>query len=177
MSSIGFFMKKLAGIFLLMLASSLALSAEFKKEQDCVVGAQVTDRQNKTGTVTSVSKSMCRVKLDDGKETSYLFWMLRPAGTSAVTSDRLVSGTYMCYSSAGNTLNYMFMDIVIDGPTSYRDKQGTKGSYKLDEATGKIVFESGPLTTANAKLLAGPKIGLNMSGGRVFNTTCGLKKR
>ncbi|MGZ8230877.1 MAG: hypothetical protein ACXWUS_14665, partial [Burkholderiales bacterium] len=62
------------------------------------------------------------------------------------------------------------------GPTSYRDKQGKQGRYKLDAASGTIVFETGPLTKANAKLLAGPKIGLNMSGGSFFNTTCSLKK-
>jgi hypothetical protein len=54
--------------------------------------------------------------------------------------------------------------------------RANKGTYKLDDSTGKIVFESGPLTKANAKLLAGPKIGLNMNGGSFFNTTCSLKK-
>jgi hypothetical protein len=66
-----------------MLCCAPAIAAEFKKEQDCVVGAKVADRQGRTGTVTSVSGGMCRVKLADGKETSTLFWMLRPAGTSA----------------------------------------------------------------------------------------------
>ncbi len=159
-----------------MLVCTLAISAEFKKEQDCVVGAKVTNRQNKTGTVMSVSGGMCRLKLDDGKETSTLFWMLRPAGAAVEATDKLVKGVYPCYSLSGTTLNYLFMDIQIDGPAAYRDKKGNKGSYKLEAATGKIVFESGPLTKANAKLLPGPKIGLNMTGGSFFNTTCSLKK-
>ncbi len=169
-------MKKLALAFVLMLTCPLAMSAEFKKEQDCVVGAKVTNRQNKTGIVTSVSGGMCRLKLVDGTQTSHLFWMLRPAGASAEAADKLVPGVYPCYSLSGTALNYMFMDIQIDGPTTYRDKKGSKGSYKLEQATGKIVFESGPLTKANAKLLSGPKIGLNMDGGSFFNTTCSLKK-
>lgn len=169
-------MKKLFIALFLVLACPLAAAAEFKKEQDCVVGAKVTNRQNKTGTVVSVSGGMCRIKLDDGTQTSTLFWMLRPAGATAEATDKLVNGVYPCYSLSGNTLNYMFMDIQIDGPTAYRDKKGNKGSYKLDPATGKIVFESGPLAKANAKLLPGPKIGLNMTGGSFFNTTCSLKK-
>jgi len=168
--------KKLSIACLLMLWSALGIAAEFKKAQDCVVGAKVTDRQNRSGTVTSVSGGMCRVKLDGGKEISTLFWMLRAAGTSTAATEKLVKGIYPCYSLSGSTLNYTFMDIQIDGPTAYRDKQGYKGTYKLDEGTGKIVFESGPLTKANAKLLAGPRIGINMNGGSFFNTTCSLKK-
>lgn len=156
--------------------SAAVAAAEFKKEQDCVVGARVTDRENRTGTVTSVSGGMCQVTLENETKRGYLFWMLRPAGTSSAASDKLVKGVYPCYSSTGGTLNYMFMDIQIDGPDSYRDKKGNKGKYRLDPASGNIVFESGPLTKARARLLAGPKIGLNMDGGNFFNTTCSLKR-
>jgi hypothetical protein len=38
------------------------------------------------------------------------------------------------------------------------------------------VFSSGPLREASAKLLVGPRMGLNMNGGSFYNTTCGLKK-
>lgn len=166
--------------FLLLITLGLwcaaSAAAEFKKEQDCSVGSRVTDRQNRTGTVVSVSSSMCKYKLDDGSERSTLFWMLRPAGSTTGTTDKLVAGNYPCYSLSGTTLNYAFMDVRIDGPTAYRDKSGNKGSYKLDPATGKITFESGPLMKANAKLLDGPKIGLNMNGGSFFNMTCSLKK-
>ncbi len=68
------------------------------------------------------------------------------------------------------------MDIQIDGPDTYRDKNGNKGKYQLDAKTGKIVFTSGPLQQASGKLLAGPKIGLNMTGGSFYNTVCGLKQ-
>ena len=169
-------MRNLAIAALLLIVNSLGVAAEFKQEKDCVIGAKVADRQNRAGTVVSVSGGMCRVKLDDGKEISTLFWMLRPAGSSTAPDNKLVTGVYPCYSLAGSTLNYMFMDIQIDGPTAYRDKKGTRGTYKLDEGTGNIVFESGPLTKAKAKLLQGPKIGLNMDGGSFFNTTCSLKK-
>ena len=164
-----------AGV-MVVLASTPVAAAEFTKEQDCVVGAKVTDRENRTGTVTSVSGGMCQVALENGTRRGYLFWMLRAAGPGAVAGDKLVNGVYPCYSSTGGTLNYMFMDIQIDGPDSYRDKKGNKGKYRLDPASGSIVFESGPLTKARARLLAGPGIGLNMDGGNFFNTTCSLKK-
>lgn len=169
-------MRKLLVAFLLALACAPALPAEFKKEQDCVPGAKVTNRQDKTGTVVSASGGMCRIRFDDGSQASHMFWMLRPAGAAIQAADKLVNGVYPCYSLSGTTLNYMFMDIQIDGPSAYRDKKGNRGTYKLEPATGKIVFESGPLTKANAKLLPGPKIGLNTTGGRFFNTTCSLKK-
>jgi len=151
-------------------------AAEFKSARECVPGAKVQTRQNKTGTITGVDRSMCQVQFADGSKTSTLFWMLRAAGSSAAATGKLVPGTYPCYSSAAGTLNYLFMDIVIEGPDSYRDKSGKPGTYRHDAATGKIVFSSGPLAKANAKFFDGPRIGLNMNGGNFFNTTCGLKK-
>jgi len=153
------------------------VAAEFKSAKECVPGAKVQTRQNKTGTITAVERGgMCQVQFADGSKTSTLFWMLRAAGSSAAATGKLVPGTYPCYSSTGGTLNYLFMDIVIDGPDSYRDKSGKGGKYRHDAASGKIVFSSGPLAKANAKFLNGPRIGLNMNGGSFFNTTCGLKK-
>ena len=163
-------MKSLLGIALL-LSAACAQAAEFKKIDECKPGAKVADRQNKTGTIAGVSNGMCDVRLDDGGKRSYLHWMLRPAGASAVTADKLVNGVYKCYHSGG----YSFIDIHIDGPSSYRDKNGKSGRYALDAGTGRIVFESGPLKEASAKLFNGPKIGLNMTGQNVYNTTCGLK--
>jgi hypothetical protein len=149
-----------------------ALAQEFKKEADCVVGSKVADRKNQVGTVKSVKSSMCTVQLENGKEQSYLFWMLRKAGDRVETTDKLVNGVYQCYHSGG----YAFIDIHIQGPDTYADKKGVKGRYKLDPASNKIVFESGTLTQANAKLLAGPKIGMNANGGSFYSLTCGLKK-
>lgn len=151
-------------------------AAEFKSPKECVVGGKVQNRQNQTGTVTKVNGSMCEFQLADGKKVSDLFWMLRVAGSTVASGAKLVQGTYPCYSLSGTTLNYMFMDIIIDGADSYRDKSGNKGKFRVDAAGGKMTFESGPLSKANAKVMDGPRIGINMNGGNFFNTTCSLKK-
>ena len=169
-------------------------AAEFKKAEDCVAGLRVIDREGRSGTVSGANGSTCKVKRDDtGKDDYYIFWMLRTAdgkggspaqvkaGKSAAVApagrsgNSLPTGLYPCYSLAGATLNYAFIDIRIDGPDRYRDKQGAAGRYVLKD-DGRIVFESGPLAKATAKLLAGPRIGLNMDGGSFYNTSCSLKK-
>ena len=67
-------------------------AAVFTKEQDCIPGMKVVDREKKTGTVVSVSRRMCRVLLDEtGTERSYLFWTLRAAGASRSTDDKPAS--------------------------------------------------------------------------------------
>ena len=149
---------------------------EFKSVNDCVVGAKVKNRKDQTGKIVSVSNGMCKVALDGtAEQTSYLFWMLRPAdGAANEPADKLVSGTYKCYSLTGGTLNYMFMDVKITGPDTYQDKQGAGGKYRLQGS--KIIFDGGPFAKANAALLNGPKIGMNMNGGSFFNTTCSLAK-
>lgn len=158
-------------------ASKSVAAGPLKSLSDCVSGIRVTDRQGRSGTVVSANGSMCTVKLDEsGKESSYIFWMLRTEGSgSGPSGDSLVAGTYKCYSLAGATLNYMFMDVRIQSTTRYQDQDGRAGSYRL-EAGGKIVFESGPFATANAKLLPGPKIGMNQNGGSFFNTSCSLQR-
>ncbi|HEY1102186.1 MAG TPA: hypothetical protein VGE70_02080 [Burkholderiaceae bacterium] len=151
-------------------------AAEFKNVSQCAIGAHVTDRQNKSGVVVAVDGTLCKVKLDESDKTeSRIFWMLRPGGASVQSDDRLVPGIYPCYSLAGGVLNYAFIDIHILSANAYRDKAGAKGTYRIGPA-GKIFFENGPLAAANAKLLAGPRIGLNMNGGSFFNTSCTLKK-
>jgi hypothetical protein len=134
---------------------------------------QVQDRKGRQGVVTGVSSGSCKVRFPgEQKDDSYLHWMLRPAGSSQVTDDKLVKGVYKCYHSGG----YAFIDIHIDGPANYRDKNGKAGRYSVDGKTGKVVFESGPLKDVNAMLFNGPKIGLNMNGQNTYMTTCGLKK-
>lgn len=166
-------MKIIFVVVLLCAGSWNAVAAEFKKIDECVVGQKVADRKDRTGVITGVSNGMCKVKFEgEAKESSLLHWMLRPAGASKVTADKLVNGVYKCYHSGG----YAFIDIHIDGPNTYRDKNGKAGRYSLDASTGKIVFESGTLKPASAKLFNGPKIGLNMTGQNVYNTTCGMKK-
>lgn len=67
-------------------------AAEFKSARECVPGAKVQTRQNKTGTITGVDRSMCQVQFADGSKTSTLFWMLRAAGSSATATGKLVPG-------------------------------------------------------------------------------------
>ena len=154
----------------------MGAAAEFKSVDECVTGERVANRRNEVGKITGVSNGMCKVQLDgSGREITSMHWMLRPQSDGAqAVADKLVNGTYKCYSLAGSTMNYMFMDVRITGPSSYEDKNGAKGTYKTQGS--RIVFENGPLMKANAAVLTGPKIGLNMNGGSFFNTTCSISK-
>jgi len=58
----------------------------------------------------------------------------------------------------------------ITGKSTY-ESEGKRGTYRV-EASGKIVFESGPFATFNSKVLSGGRIGLNLSGGTFYNMTC-----
>jgi hypothetical protein len=169
-----------------------AWAAEFTKASDCVVGKRVLNRDNQAGVIIKAEGSSCQVKLDATGKTDYnIFWMLRPEaakGKTAATkpsadkstnqpatlAGELAKGKYACYMLAGGTLNYAFIDIHIDSASRYRDKSGKSGTYSID-ATQKIVF-TGPLASANAKLLPGQRIGLNMNGGNFFNTSCSMKR-
>ncbi|MGQ0622721.1 MAG: hypothetical protein ACT4QA_22930 [Panacagrimonas sp.] len=163
-------------VLLLVGATETTLAQEFTKESQCVVGVRVVDREGNIGEIVELNNGMCKVRKDaDGKTRSYMHWYLRPAGASAQTSDKLGKGLYQCYTLAGGVTNYAFIDIRIDGSDEYRDKSGKSGKYRLEDS-GKIVFESGPLTEANAKLMAGPRIGLNMDGGNFYNITCSPRK-
>jgi len=111
------------------------------------------------------------VRLDDGTEAYYLFWMLHYAGTSAETNDKLVPGVYKCYAGG----NYTFMDLVVTGPNTYTSA-GESGRYHV-MPTRDIVFESGSLAKYRAHLLDGPSIGLNSNGDSFYGTTCDLDKK
>ncbi len=163
----------LAGIIL----SGASMATEFKKASDCVVGQRVINRDNQAGVIVSADGSSCRVKLDaTGKIDYNIFWMLRPEGKAgkAVAPGKLAAGLYECYMLAGTQLNYMFIDIRIDGAGGYADKSGARGSYKMLDS-GKISF-TGPLAKANGKLMPGGDIGLNMDGSTLYNTTCSKGK-
>ena len=154
-----------------------AMATEFKKASDCVVGQRVLNRDNQAGVIVSADGSSCRVKLDaTGKIDYNIFWMLRPEGKEgkAAAPGSLASGLYQCYMLAGTQLNYMFIDIRIDGAGGYVDKSGARGSYKMQDG-GKISF-TGPLSKVNAKLMPGGGIGLNMDGASLYNTTCSKSK-
>lgn len=168
--------KALLVVLALCASAALASGAEFKSPSECIAGKRVSDRRGQTGKVTKVNGSMCSVLWDStGKDVATLFWMLRPEGESQAAAGKLVNGVYKCYSLAGTTLNYMFLDVRITGPNRYEDQKGNAGDYSI-EPSGKLLFSSGPLQKANGKVLSGTKIGLNMNGGTFFNTTCSLKK-
>jgi hypothetical protein len=93
--------------------------------------------------------------------------------SSASAGGDLPAGKYACYMLSGNTLNYAFIDIHIESSSRYSDGKGKSGTYKI-AADDKITF-TGPLASANAKLLPGPRIGLNMNGGSFYNTSCSKK--
>lgn len=169
-------MHKIMAVLLLAGAAEAAVAAEFSKASQCVAGVRVVDREGNKGVVVELNNGMCKVRKDaDGQTRFYMHWYLRPAGASAQTSDTLSKGMYQCYTLAGGMTNYAFIDIRIDSANTYRDKSGKSGKYRL-EASGKIVFESGSLAAANAKLMAGPRIGLNMDGGSFYNITCSPKR-
>jgi hypothetical protein len=160
-------------IGMILLGSTAAAQCDvFKSADQCKVGKRVADKENKTGTITGIDRymSLCHVRLDNGTENYYLFWMLRDQGASAETSDRLVPGTYQCYQSG----RYTFMDMKITGPNTY-SSAGSSGRFHV-EPSRKIVFESGSLAKYHAHLLAGPSIGLNASSDSFWATTCDLKK-
>lgn len=159
-----------------LMSVSCTLSAqEFSKKEQCVAGVRVVDREGNAGEIVGINNGLCEVRKDDGKNRSYMHWYLRPAGASAKPTDELAEGLYSCYTLVGGTTNYAFIDIRIISDDEYEDKNGDSGDYRLEDS-GKIVFESGSLKRANAKLMAGPRIGLNMDGGSFYNITCSPKK-
>ncbi len=171
--------------------SNNAFAAAFTKASECVVGTRVVNRDNQAGVIVSADGSSCRVKLDSTGKIDYnIFWMLSPEGSgggatppgtaaakgsgksAAGNTEGLPAGIYKCYMLVGSTLNYAFIDIHITGTNRYRDKSGKAGTYTVG-AADKITF-TGPLASANAKLLPGLRIGLNMNGGNFYNTSCSM---
>lgn len=154
------------------LFSSSAIAEEFKNPSQCAPGLQVLHRNGQQGVVLKVDDGFCKVRLPNGTTESWLFWMTRKSGSSALTSDKLTPGKYQCYSGS----NYLFMDIHIRSGGIYADRTGKTGTFKLDPATNKITFASGPLKGAGSLLLAGPRIGLNFNQSNFYNTTCSLAR-
>ncbi len=161
-------MRSLLAAFLM--ATAPLAAAEFRSVKECVPGAAVQDRENLTGQIVAVERGMCKVKLaKGGKVTAYMPWMLRAAGASAETDDQLKVGEYVCYvgeQAAGG--------MRIPALGSY-ESDGKRGTYRV-EPSRKIVFESGPFFEYHAKLLAGPRIGMNLNGGTFYNLTCDPKR-
>lgn len=158
--------------WVLLAACSPAAAQEFKTSDECKPGMAVMNRQNLQGTVVAIDGSYCKTRWSDGTQSTSFAWMLRPAGATSNTTDKLVTGVYPCYSGS----NYLFMEVRIDGPEAYQDGKGSKGKYQLDSNTQEIRFLSGPYKEVKAKLLAGPRIGMNMTGGSYYSVTCSPKK-
>jgi hypothetical protein len=174
-------------LVLLFVFGQKAMAQEFKSAADCVVGKRVVTREKQAGVIVKADGSSCQVKLDSTGKIDYnIFWMLKAeassgqsgkssaqAASSASAAGDLPAGKYPCYMLAGNTLNYAFIDIHIESSSRYKDGKGKSGTYKIGP-DNKITF-TGPLASANGKLLSGPRIGLNMNGGNFYNTTCSKK--
>lgn len=150
-----------------------AAAQEFTKPDQCVPGMKVAHRNGSVGTMVGYeSHGLCRVQLADGQVERWMFSMTRPAGAGTQTADKLVVGKYPCYTGS----NYLFMDLVIRSADGYEDGKGSRGTYRLDPATQKITFASGPFKDMHGKLLPGPRVGLNANGSNFYNTTCSLAK-
>lgn len=143
---------------------------------NCVMGAQVTDRKGKTGTVVKMDgKNSCYVQFaGEAKPHYYMQWMLTPAGKTreqVAGSGALAKGTYSCWAAGGIAGT---MKLTISGGSSYAGN-GKGGSYKYEEASQKIQFTSGPYDGMYGKRLAPSKIGISSRPGGPWMTTCDLK--
>jgi hypothetical protein len=158
---------------LIAVAGSMALPAE---ASNCVMGAQVTDRKGRTGTVVKMDgKNSCHVQFaGGGKPELYLQWQLTPAGKTReqlAGSGALPKGNYSCWAAGGIAGT---MKLTISGTSSYAGN-GKGGSYRYDEASQKIEFTSGPWGGMYGKRLAPSKIGVSSRPGGPWMTTCDLK--
>jgi hypothetical protein len=167
--------RRLGMILGLMAAGWAALPAQ---ASNCVVGAQVTDRKGRAGTVVKMdgqNKNSCYVQFaGGGKPEMYLQWQLTPAGKTReqmAGGGALPGGTYSCWAAGGIAGT---MKLSISGSTSYAGN-GKGGSYKYDEASQKIQFTSGPYGGMYGKRLGPRKIGISSKPAGPWMTTCDLK--
>ena len=154
------------GAIVALFAARPAYASKLNSPKDCVVGMRVETSDGHKGKITRVDRdwSYCYVLQDDtGKEVGYLYSLLETGGLS---DDKLVIGKYNCW--VGEEAAAAGMRVT--GGSTY-ESDGKKGAFRL-EPSGKIVFESGPFSTFNAKLLSGRRIGMNLNGGTFYNMTC-----
>ena len=154
------------------LATMTALSAfagQFSSVNDCVVGKRVALNNGQHGKITRIDRpwSYCYVLMDDtGKEVSFLYSLLSDEGGSAKKDDgKLIVGKYNCWVGSEGA-----GEMRVTGASTY-EADGKKGTYPV-EASGKIVFESGPFSSYHAKILDSHRIGMNLNGGTFYNLTC-----
>ena len=158
---------------LVFLAAPQAKAEKFKSIKECVAGTRVVDLRNRHGKIVNVyDATRCTFAVDGGGEEHLIFWMFNKEGESAETDDKLVPGKYECFADG----HYTFMDMYITGANTYTAAD-TPGKFHVEYPSRKIVFETGSLSKYHAKLLQGPKVGLNTDGGSFYATTCELKKK
>lgn len=141
----------------------------------CQMGAKVSDRQNRSGTVIEAKGADCRVRLEDGSVRYYLAWMLSPSGGAASTGGQAASlspGSYACTAAGGVAGS---LRLVIKDESRYTDRQGAGGTYQFEAKTGKIVFSSGPWAGNYGQRLGAKKIGVSSRPGGYSSTVCDLK--
>jgi hypothetical protein len=162
----------------ILLVASVGWMPPPAQASNCEVGAKVTDRKGRTGTVVKMdgqNKNSCYVQYPGVDKPEYtLQWMLTPAGKSreeSAGSGALARGHYSCFAAAG-IAGTMKLDITGDG--SYAGN-GKSGRYSFDPGTQKIQFTSGPWEGFHGKRLAPGKIGVSSRPGGSYMTTCDLK--
>ncbi len=142
--------------------------------KDCAVGKRVSTNDGRKGTITRLDQawSYCYVRFDDdGKEASLLYSLLNSEGNPGKRDDmKLTPGVYECVTGG----QYTTMVMRVTGPDAY-SAPGGAGKYHI-ETSGKIVFETGPLTKFSSRLLSGGRIGLNTDGGMFYGTSCELNR-
>lgn len=167
-------------IFLLMIAA-LAVAAiatpAGAQQGACKVGAQVIDRQDRSGTVVEATGADCRVKLPDGTVNYYLAWMLKPAREAggrpqAGAKGPLHPGTYLCTAANGNAGKFR---LVIRNGNQYAGSSGKTGTYTLDAAEGTLVFDSGPWAEYRGAVLGPTRFGMTSRPGSFYATVCDLQ--
>lgn len=92
---------------------------------------------------------------------------LAPSATVA-RDFALKPGKYQCYYLAGTSLNYSFVDVVITGASSYKDRTGAAGLFS--RSGNNITFNSGPLAKHRAEVKAGRLV--LFAPGATFGMSC-----
>ena len=164
-----FKMGAILGTMTALFAARPAIAGQFSSVNDCAVGKRVALNNGQHGKITRIDRpwSYCYVLLDDsGKEVSFLYSLLSDEGASAKKDDgKLIVGKYSCWVGSEGA-----GEMRVTSPSTY-EADGKKGTYHV-EASGQIVFESGPFSSYHAKILDSHRIGMNFSGGTFYNLTC-----
>ena len=145
--------------------------------KDCVVGKRVTTNTGQKGVITRLDTpwSYCWVRFDDtGKEQEFLYSLLNAEGGLDAKDRQLATGVYECVTTGTGGSTILAGTLRITGPGTY-SMSNSSGKFHV-EASGKIVFESGPLKPYFSKLLSGGRVGLNGNGDTFYATACELNR-